>query len=171
MKNQREAVYSATKGVLSDAGIKFEDGGEISSVMTDELRAKVTAIVCAGFKQGEIELKDTPSNKDKLTTESKLSSYVSGLISNWYRKDKRFNGGVSYEPTNPGSRAGQGDPQLKALRQLHKQFNGVDAEKAKQIQGHIDARLAIVAAEKVKKVDIDLSALPENLLITLGIKK
>jgi hypothetical protein len=167
--NQREAVYKATMGVLTDASIKFEDGGKIESVMTDTLRAKVTAIVCAGFKKGEVEFKDTISNKEKLTTDSKLSSYVSGLISNWYRKDKRFNGGVSYEPTNPGSRAGQGDPQLKALRQLHKQFNGVDADKAKQIQSHIDARLAIVAAEKA--APIDLSSIPADLLATLGIKK
>ena len=169
--SQRDGVYSATRGVLADAGIKFEDGGQIGSVMTDELRAKVTAIVCGGFKAGMIELKDTPSNKEKLTTEAKLSSYVSGLISNWYRKDKRFNGGVSYEPTNPGSRTGQGDPQLKALRQLHKQFLGVDADKAKQIEGHMNARIAVIAAEKIKKVDIDYSTIPSDLLITLGLKK
>ena len=170
MMNQREAVYKATRSVLADAGVKFEDGGNIATVMTDELRAKITAIVSGGFKAGTVELKSTPSNQEKLATDSKLNSYVSGLISNWFRKDKRFNGNVSYEPTNPGSRAGSGDPQLKALRQLHKQFLGIDDAKATEIQTHIDARLAIVSAEKVKKVNIDYSTLPADLLKNLGIK-
>jgi hypothetical protein len=168
---QREAVYSATKSVLADAGIKFEDGADISLVMTEGLRSKITAIVCGGFKAGTVDLKDTPSNKTKLSSEPELNSYVSGLISNWFRKDIRFNGGVSYEPKNPGSRTGSTDPQLKALRQLHKQFLGVDAEKATQIQGHINSRLAMIATDKVKKAaSIDLTSIPADLLATLGIK-
>ena len=169
MMSQREAVYKATLGVLTDAGIKWEDGGEIASVMTDDLRSKITAIVVEGFKADKIELKDTESNREKLADDSKLNAYTSGLISNWYRKDKRFNGGKTYKPTNPGSRAGQGDPQLKALRQLFKQFDGVDADKAAEIKKHIDARIAELAAEKAKKVEINVNAIPDELKEALGL--
>jgi hypothetical protein len=171
--NQREAVYATTKNVLKDAGIDFEDGGKIETVMTEELRIKITGIICEAFKKGEVELKDTPSNREKLESDSKLSSYVSGLVSNWYRKDKRFNGNEKYETKNPGSRAGQGDPQLKALRALHKQFVGVDNAKAKEIQGHIEARVKTIAEEKTKKAvaDIDYSVIDDDLLASLGLKK
>ena len=118
--NQREAVYTATKSVLTDAAVKFEDGNNINTVMTEDFRKRVHAIVIESFKSGAVEFKATPSNDAKLANDSELSSYVSGLISNWYRKDKRFNGNTQYTAKNPGSRAGQGDPQLKALRQLAK---------------------------------------------------
>lgn len=166
---QSEAVYTATKSVLSENDIHFEDGQDISEVMTDEIRGQVHAIVCESFQQGKVELKDTQSNREKLENPAKMSSYVSGLISNWYRKDKRFNGGVVYTPKNPGSRAGQGDPKLKALRALFKQFNGVDQAKADLLQSQIDERVAEIQAEKAKKIQVDLSALPADLIEELGL--
>lgn len=167
--NQREAVYSATKSVLEDAGINFDDGTNIDDVMTKELRASIQMIVVEGFRAGNIEFKDTPANQEKLSNEPKLNSYVSGLVSNWFRKDKRFNGGQTYKPTNPGSRAGQGDPQLKALRQLHKQFTGVDEDKSAQIKSAIDSRVSEIQAEKAKDIKIDISILPEDLVTELGL--
>jgi hypothetical protein len=167
--NQREAVYTATKSVLKDAGIAFEDGNNINSVMTDDFRKRIHAIVVSAFTEGTVEFKATPSNDAKLENPSELSSYVSGLISNWFRKDKRFNGNTTYSAKNPGSRAGQGDPQLKALRQLAKQFAGVDAEKAAEINAHIEARIKAVGAAKAKKVDIDLTQIPADLKETLGL--
>ena len=167
--NQREAVYSATKSVLKDATVSFEDGNNINTVMTEDFRKRIHAIVVSAFKEGKVEFKATASNDSKLANESELSSYVSGLISNWFRKDKRFNGNTTYSAKNPGSRAGQGDPQLKALRQLAKQFSGVDEAKAKEINAHIEARIKVVGAEKAKKIDIDLSQIPAELKTTLGL--
>lgn len=161
--NQREAVYNATKSTLKDMGITFEDGSNISEIMTEDIRKKVHAIVVQSFKDGKVEFKDTPSNQEKLSDDSKLNSYVSGLISNWYRKDKRFNGNTKYTAKNPGSRSGQGDPQLKALKQLYKQFEGTDEDKAAEIKKHIDVRLSEIAAEKAKKVEINLNAIPDEL--------
>ena len=170
MMNQKEAVYSATKNVLKENDIHFEDGGNIESVMTDDIRKSVHAIVCESFTAGEVSFQDTPANREKLENPSKLSGYVSGLISNWYRKDKRFNGGTTYTPKNPGSRAGQGDPELKALRALHKQFVGVDQAKADKIQLAIDEKVATIQAAKAKTVEIDYSVLPTDLLEDLGIE-
>ena len=168
--SQRDAVYQATHNVLTENGVDFEDGQNIASVMTDEFRGQVHAIVCESFTSGKVSFNDTPSNQEKLNNPSKLSSYVSGLISNWYRKDKRFNGGTTYVPKNPGSRAGQGDAELKALRALHRQFSGVDETKATMIQERIDARLTVIQAEKAKKIAVDLSALPAELIEELGLE-
>lgn len=167
--NQRDAVYNATMSVLSENGVEFEDFGNISDVMTKELRDQVHTIVCESFTSGKVSFQDTPANAEKMSNPTKLSSYVSGLISNWYRKDKRFNGNTVYTPKNPGSRTGQGDAQLKALRALHKQYNGVDADQAAKIQAAIDTRVAELQAEKAKANPIDYSAIPAELLSDLGI--
>lgn len=167
MKKQSDAVYAATMSVLAEAGVSFEDGMNVEEVMTKEIRSKIHAIVCEGFRQGQIEFKDTPSNQEKLANPSKLSGYVSGLVSNWFRKDTRLNGGEKYVAKNPGSRAGSTDPQLKALRQLLTKFKGT--EKAVEIEKHINTRLAQIQAEKAKSFTVDISALPADLVESLGL--
>ena len=169
MISQREAVYTATHAVLKENKIPFEDKDDISEVMTDTIRGQVHAIICESFKAKKVGFKDTPSNREKLENPAKLSSYSSGVISNWYRKDRRFNGDVAYTPKNPGSRAGQGDPQLKALRALAKQFAGVDEDKSALISTQIDERVLVIQAEKAKKIAVDLSAIPPDLLEELGL--
>ena len=166
---QKDAVYNAATSVLSDEGIHFEDGMNVSELLTKELRSSVHAIVTEGFTTGNIEFADTPENQAKLADSAKLSSDVSGLISNWFRKDTRLNGDTKYTPKNPGSRVGSTDPQLKALRQLAKQFDGVDTEKFEKITSEINSRVSLIQAEKAKKVEIDYSVLPADLMASLGI--
>jgi hypothetical protein len=84
---------------------------------------------------------------------------VSGLQSNWLRKDKRLNGGVKYQAQNPGSRVGSTDPQVKALRALIKTQS--DEIKIAEIQSFIDKRLAEIKPNK--SVTIDVNALPAEL--------
>jgi hypothetical protein len=165
--NQREAVYKATHAVLREAGISFEDcqEGGIGNVITDELRKQVVGIVCEGFKKGEIELKDTEANRSKLANETELRAYTSGLVSNWHRKDKRFNGNETYKPKNPGSRIGQGDAQMKNLRLLRKKFEGT--EKIKDIEAAIAKRYEELRAAKVKTVEVDWNEIPEELRAAL----
>ena len=167
-KTQREAVYTATKNVLADNNIDFEDYSNISDVMTDELRKSITSIVVEGFKANEIEFKDTPANNEKLADESKLRSYVSGLVSNWFRKDKRFNGNIVYKAANPGSRAGQGDDQMKNLRLLKKQFEA-EGKDTTEIDEAIATRASEIKASKAKKIEVDLEAIPADLKETLGL--
>ena len=168
-KTQREAVYSATKNVLAEAGISFEDHQDnIKDVMTDDLRTSITSIIVESFKAGEVEFKDTPANKEKLADDSKLKSYVSGLVSNWYRKDKRFNQNVTYEAANPGSRAGQGDSQMKNLRLLKKQFEAAGKD-TKEIDEAIEARATVIKASKAKSIEVNLDEIPAELKETLGL--
>lgn len=143
---QKEAVFQAVKNVCGE-----QDG---AYTPTKEQRAQVNQILFEGFRSGTIELEREFSDSD-------LKSYVSGLQSNWLRKDKRLNGNVSYVAKNPGSRVGSSDPSLKAMRALMSTLTS-DEEKA-EVQGYIDAKLAEINASKKKSVTIDFSALPADL--------
>lgn len=143
--NQKDAVYNA---VINVCGV--QDG---AYTPTKEQRAQVNAILFEGFKSGSIEMESSKSDSD-------LKGYVSGLQSNWLRKDKRLNGGTQYTAKNPGSRAGSADPQLKAMRALLSTLT--DESDRAEVQGHIDARIAEIAATKQAKT-VDFSALPADL--------
>jgi hypothetical protein len=153
-QTQKEAVFTAVKNVLSKEGITVGENTNVNPVMTRELRAQVNNVLFEGFKAGTIEL-------DREFSDADLKSYISGLQSNWLRKDKRLNGGVSYIAKNPGSRAGSGDAQLKAMRTLLTTVES--AEDKAEIQSHIDARLKEIQVTKVKSVSIDYSQLPADL--------
>jgi len=165
--NQKHAVYSATVNVLTDADIQFEDGMDIKPIMNDQLRAKIMAVLCAGFKAGDIDFKDTPANNEKLRDDAKLNSYVSGLVNNWFRKDKRFNGNTVYKAKNPGSRTGQQDPTVRALRNLLK--TELTPEQSARVQEELDERVAEIKASKAQSVEVIFSDLPEGLADELGI--
>lgn len=143
---QKEAVFQAVKNVCGE-----QDGAYIP---TKEQRAQINQILFQGFKSETIEL-------DRQFSDSDLKGYVSGLQSNWLRKDKRLNGGMKYVAQNPGSRAGSSDPQLKAMRALLSTLT--TEEEKSEVQGYIDARVSEINASKKKSVTIDFSALPADL--------
>ena len=161
--NQKEAVFAATMSVLSENSINLE--GNIADVVTKEIRHDICAIVSEGFAKGEIELRDTNSNREKVTDPKLMTNYVSGLVNNWHRKDKRLNGGMQYATKNPGSRVS--DPQLKALKALGKKFVGTD--KSSKIQAEIEKRTAELTSAKVKAVEVDMTQVPEELKSLLGL--
>lgn len=123
---QKEAVFQAITNVMGE-----QEGAYNPS--KDE-RAQVNAILLEGFKAGRIAYDGT------LPDDSELKGYVSGLQSNWLRKDKRLNGGVQYAAKNPGSRSGSTDPQVKAMRILLS--TKTDPTERAEIQAFIDRRLA-----------------------------
>jgi hypothetical protein len=147
--SQKHAVYVAIVNVLTEQGITFEEGMDVAPHMTRERRAIVNAILIAGFKTGEIELNGEYDDQE-------LKSYVSGLQSNWIRKDARLNGNTKYQAKNPGSRTGSGDKQLSQMKLLLSTLT--DPNDRNEVQVCIDARTAELAASKVKT--IDFSALP-----------
>jgi hypothetical protein len=139
---QKEAVFVAITNICG-----VHDG---AYTPTKEQRAQVNMVLFQGFRSEKIEL-------ERQFDDAELKSYVSGLQSNWLRKDKRLNGGTAYIAKNPGSRTGSIDPQIKAMRTLQSTLT-TEADIA-EVQVHIDARLAEMKPKKV----IDLSALPEEL--------
>lgn len=158
MINQKTAVYMAITTVLADANIDFTDGMNIAEHMTKDRRAVVNAVLFKGFREGEIEL-------DKEYSDTDLKAYVSGLQSNWIRKDKRFNGNTVYQAKNPGSRAGSGDASLVNAKRLLATLQAGAGSEAdiSEVEAYIAERTAEVQASKVKSVSVDFSALPPHL--------
>ncbi len=165
--SQRDAVHSATHAILKQAGVSFEDGNDVSTYIDKPMREKVIFLVCEMFRTGKAEFENTPSNAEKLASPAKLKQYVGGLVSNWYRKDPRFNGNTKYVAKNPGSRAGAGDEQLKALKLLAVKFKGTDKEAI--ITKQIAVRQETINAERAKAITADLSVLDPDFLASLGI--
>ena len=143
---QKEAVYQA----ITNALIMPEAGAVRPS---KEERASVCNILVAGFQSKAI------AYDGDLPNEADLKSYVSGLLSNWLRKDKRLNGNINYVPKNPGSRTGITDPSIKAMKALLSTKS--DPAECAEIQAFIDRRLAEVKPAKV--VTVNVADLPEAL--------
>ena len=147
--NQKEAVFNAVMSVL---GTTFE--GTPSEHITKDQRATVNAILFEGFRGGMIELSQEFSD-------TQLKAYVSGLVSNWLRKDKRLNGGVSYVAKNPGSRTGSSDAMLKSLRALRSTLT--DAADIAEVDQHIQQRISELKPAK-QHAPINYDALPAELV-------
>lgn len=155
--NQRSATVNTVLAVLEEAGVKYELNGSVpvSDVLEDKHKADVRAALFTMFRSGEVEM--SAEAKEKYAEDSELKKYISGLVNNWIRKAPEFNAGGTYKPKNPGSRAGQGDEQIKEMRKLLK--TTVDPEHKKVIEAAIEAR----QGEIKPKVEIDASKLPESL--------
>lgn len=130
--SQKEAVFSAVTNVCG-----AQDGAYNP---TKEERASVNQILFEGFTNGTIEYSGA------LPETAKLKGYVSGLQSNWLRKDPRLNGNTKYVAKNPGSRAGSTDPQIKAMRVLLSTQE--DPTKRSEIEAFISKRLAEIKPSK-----------------------
>ena len=143
---QKAAVFQAVINVMGE-----QDSAYMPS---KEERAQVNNILFEGFKAGEITY-DGASPEEK-----ELRSYVSGLQSNWLRKDKRLNGNVAYVAKNPGTRTGSTDAQVKAMRILLS--TKTDATERSEIQTFIDKRLSELKPAKAAET-LDVNALPEAL--------
>ena len=142
---QKDAVLQAVTNVMGT-----QDG---AYTPTKEQRAQVNQILFEGFRAGQIDY------DGEVPADSELKAYVSGLQSNWLRKDPRLNGGTKYVAKNPGARAGSTDPQVKAMRLLLS--TKTDPAERTEIQNFIDKRLAEI--KPAKSVEIDVSALPAEL--------
>jgi hypothetical protein len=142
---QKDAVFNA---IVALRGTPTFTG---AVELTSEERKSVSKTLFDGIKDSSITYEGDTSS------DAKLTQYVSGLISNWLRKDSRLNGNTVYVPKNPGTRTGQGDDQMRAMRTLLNQTE--DAEAREQIQAAIDER----AKELRPKKTINLDALPEKL--------
>ena len=141
---QKEAVFQAVINVCGTSDEAFTP--------SKEQRASVNQVLFEGFRAGTIEL-------DREYSDTELKAYVSGLQSNWLRKDKRLNGNVAYVAKNPGSRVGSTDPQIKAMRALL--ASKTDPTERAEIQAFIDKRLSEI--KPAKQVELNVADLPAEL--------
>ena len=140
---QKDAVFSAISQILASNNISFNPNStNVATLLTRELRSQVNARLVADFNAGAVELSDDA--KSKLNDTAALRAYISGLVSNWLRKDPRLNGGTvlatSTSSATQTSKVLKTDPQLQALRKLH--TSQVEPAKRMEIQAHIDRRIA-----------------------------
>jgi uncharacterized protein YqgV (UPF0045/DUF77 family) len=157
MMNQRKATVSTILAVLEERGVTYELNGEtpISEVLTDSDKKTIRDAVFAMFRNGQVEMSDEA--KVKYQDDTQLKSYVSGLVNNWIRKAPEFNGGTTYQPKNPGSRAGSGDEQIKEMKKL------LAATQDPEAKAQIEEAIAARQAELKPKVEVDYSKLPDSL--------
>ena len=149
MISQKEAVFNTVKSFYGD---KFENG------MSHSKDAKATMVKSLVEQADDVfEVKSKQEN---------MKTYIIGLLNNHLRKDTRLNGGDKYIAKNPGSRAGQGDPQIKASRQLLKTLVEGSAEYEK-VTAFINTKVAANKAAKAT-IEIDTEALPEELRNLVG---
>lgn len=160
MQRQKDAVINTILSVLSERGVTYTMGGEVTmkDTLTADDKTKCRAILLEGFLNNTIEMSD--GARAKHNTESLMKTYVNGLLNNWIKKHPPFNCGQKYVPANPGSRAGQGDETIKALRAILKQ-PGLDQESIDEVNEAIAQRLAEIKPSAVVEINVD--ALPEHL--------
>lgn len=155
---QREAVFNAVTNVMGE-----QEGAYTPST---EERAQIISIVTEGLVAGDVAFSDKA--KAKYDTPEKVKTYASGLVSNWLRKDENLNGGVKYQPKNPGSRTGSQDEEVKNLKLLLKSGQ-LDEAGTEMVQARIDSRIKEIKAAKAK-VEINFDSIPADLLDSLNIE-
>jgi len=159
MTGQKQAVVNAILSVVKErTGKDYKMAGEVrmKDIFTKDDHNKVRAILIAGFESGDVSISDQARAKHQ---ENGFVTYTNGLIKNWVKKNPDFNCGQKYTPENPGSRAGQGDETVRALRALLKTTE--DEEVRAEIQTALDKRLAEIKPKS--EVKINKEALPEHL--------
>lgn len=159
MRNQKSATVSTIIRVMD----YDSSNGSAIDFITSSQKEQVVNELCEGFLEGEIEMSD--EGKAKYFSDRKeLRKYVVGLVNNWLRKAPELNGGsgFTYTPKNPGSRQGNGDETLRALKALLKIT--VDPDAKAEIQAAMNIRLS----EIKPKVEINTDALPAHLRHLVG---
>jgi hypothetical protein len=151
--SQKECVYNAVQAFLADSGREHElDNAQPISLSKSD-KQTVVGMVCAASDVMELSSEATI----KYNSPQKFKVYVIGLVNNWIRKDTRLNGGEKYQTKNPGSRAGSGDEQIKALKALKSTLTSLEDIEA--IDKAIETRTAEI--KPIKTVAINVDALPE----------
>jgi len=156
--SQKQAVVNTILSVLKERGVDYEMKGEVkmSDIFTKDDRNKVRDIITAGFIAGSIDISENAHAKH---VENGFITYTNGLIKNWVKKNPDFNCGEKYTPKNPGSRAGQGDETVRALRSLLK--TALDDEMRDEVNQALKNRLEEISPKNTIEINVD--ALPEHL--------
>lgn len=152
--SQSDAVLATTKSVLGD---RYDPSVPVASIATDADRLAVAELLIEGFEQGEINL--SAEAREKFQSRRELKKYVSGLISNWWKKNPDLNGGGKYEPK---SQRVTNSAQIKNIMLLRERCSESGNEDG---VAQCDAMIAKIKAEaEVKKEKaIDVEKLPEEL--------
>ena len=167
MKNQSQATIDITINYCKDKGISAKPyETDYNAVLTREDKNTIVEMVFEGMRNGDIFIKE--ESLQKFTTDHKAwKRYAVTLVNDRLRKAKALNGNTTYQYKEPGKLTNSRDEQLKALTQLLEIQQGTEYEA--DIVEAIEARKTAIAAEKQKEVRVDVSKLPRELAIKLGL--
>lgn len=157
--SQKNAVVEEVKSIL---GGNFDSSMPAKDQLTKDQFSLLKANVVQGIVDGNV------SYNKEVSDIKEVEKYVSGMISNHFRKAKELNGNTTYTPSSGSSR----DPQLVELQKLLKTYEeGTD--EYNQIVSAVNSRKEEIAAEKAnnkkakqkekKLKNLDVEALPDNL--------
>ena len=159
--SQKSAVVNEVKSIL---GSGFDPSIPAKDQLTPEQFTLLKSNVVAGIVNGSVSY-----NKDA-SDEKEVARYVSGMVSNHFRKAKELNGGSPYKPQFSGR--GSRDPQLSELSKLLNTYDEGSSE-YNQIISAINSRKTELANEKAlvnaqKKLQkglasLNTDALPESV--------
>lgn len=159
--SQRDSVVNEVKAIL---GSTFNSSLSAKDQLTDDQFLTIKSNIFNGIINGTIAF------SKEITDEKEVNKYISGMISNYLRKVKELNGGISYSPSSVVSNSR--DAQLLELNKLSKSYTENSSE-FNQIQEAILLRKAELELEKAsttkekKKTkefeSINMDALPEGL--------
>lgn len=155
--SQKEAVLNEVKSIL---GSNFDPSLPAKDQLTASQISTLKDNVVAGIIAGAVSF-----NKDT-TDEKEIGRYVSGMVSNHFRKAKELNGGDSYAPQSTGR--GSRDSQISELNKLLKTFEE-GSDEFNQVAEAIAARKAELSVEKSeqskeKKKQKELSSINTDVL-------
>ena len=156
MISQKEAVYTITMNILKDRNILFECDEKITTYVTKDMRKTITMCLINAMKCKEVTL-------DKSFKDKELRAYAQSVVSNWFRKDIRLNGGIQYSAKKTGSRIGLSDPQIKAMKSLLKEVKKTNKKDyINKIELEIKKRLSEIRKDRLGS-KIDANQLPDHL--------
>lgn len=158
--SQKDAVYSVTIETLNENNISFEEGIDcMSSVVDKDIRNTIVEKLLNLFENNKVIV-------NKQQEDSDLKRYVSGLVSNWAKKDDRLNGGVKHEIKNPGSKLGSTDPVIVELRKMLKEVKGTVYEN--DVKKELTRRMNEIKKKKMSTSNINASLIPDSLKHLIG---
>jgi predicted transcriptional regulator len=158
--SQKQAVINEVQAIL---GSSFDPSLPVKDQLTKDQISTIKENVAQGISNGTVAF--SKSN----TPYADIKKYVSGMVSNHFRKAPELNGNNKYSPTSTGR--GSRDPQIVALNKLLGTLTE-GSEDYHQVLSEIASRKTVVTAEKAELAktaraqkelaNIDVDALPEG---------
>lgn len=149
--SQKQAVIDATRKIMGSA---YNSTVAVTETLTKNDINGIKSMVYDGIVSGDVIF-------NKEFSETEVKKYVSGMVSNHFRKAKELNGGASYKPKVVGTRIVK-DPKLNDLNTLLSNTKPGTEEHVKVMEA-VTARKSEIAVKKNNTYDIDVTVLPDDL--------
>lgn len=169
MLSQVNAVIAAVKSFAQDNSIEFIEGTTDARSFLDEKSVSgIAEFITSQVMNKEVQFSENAWSK--YDTRQKVYGYVKSMVKNHLKKSLKLNGGEPYRPTNPGSRTGQSNPEIKNLKACIAKLksDGADAETIGKFESALEAKVAEYKASKQPQVEVDESLLSDELKALLS---